>query len=777
MENINQAMQHLDRRISERDQYSPIPFEEFLKILTNKPSTVIRNVFQVFYDMIKTSVGEGTDEYPDDPESIHFVYYDCNNLFVEGSDHPFFADRLFANRLINHVEALKRGAQQNKLYIFEGPPGCGKSTFLNNLLRKFEEYTNTEDGACFEAVWRLDRKLLGEHESVPLFEKLSQLLDNSLEDQDEIVDEGDPSRLRQETREFFDEQDTLYFTEDYVEIPCPSHDHPILMIPKHYRRPFFDDLFENDEFKWKLFTNKEYNWVFRDLPCTICSSLYQALLNKLGSPLEVFRRLYARPHPFNRRLGEGISVFNPGDKSLKQTTLTNGMLQKRINHLFKDSNQVKYIFSRYARTNNGIYALMDIKSHNIERLMELHNIISEGVHKVEDIEENVNSLFIALMNPEDKKNVQDFQSFSDRIEYIKIPYVLDLNTETEIYRNVFGKHIDESFVPRVLHNFARVIISTRLNLTSEGLLEWIDDPKKYRLYCDENLQLLKMELYTGHIPTWLSEEDVKRFTAKRRRKIIGEAETEGDRGFSGRDSLKIFNEFYSTYARKDKLINMAMLYNFFAKLREEMRQLIPPGFLDSLVQMYNYTILQEVKESLYNYNEEQISRDIQNYIFAVNFEKGSVETCQFTGEKLEITEEFLQGIENHILTGKVGVGKRLKFRKETQKEYTSRTLTQEIMLEGKPVTETQLYQSMYERYVYTLKEKVLDPFLKNENFRRAIKDYDTEDFKTYDKRIRAEVTFLINNLCAKYRYTPQSAKEVCIYVIDSNLPKKFSANA
>jgi predicted Ser/Thr protein kinase len=776
MGNIEQAIQHLDRRMSEWDQRSPIPFEEFLNVLSNRPSAVIRNVFQVFYDMVKTYVGEGADEYPDDPESIHFVYYDCRQLFVEDSDHPFFADRLFANRLINHVEALKRGAQQNKLYIFEGPPGCGKSTFLNNLLRKFEEYTTTEDGSCFEVVWRLDRKILGEHESIPLFEKLSQLLDNSLPDQDEFIDEADPSQLSRGTKEFFNEQDTLSFNEDCIEIPCPSHDHPLLMIPKQYRRAFFDDLFENDEFKWKLFTNKEYDWVFRDLPCTICSSLYQALLNKLGSPLEVFRMLYARPHPFNRRLGEGISVFNPGDKPLRQNSLTNDMLQKRIAQLFKDSNQVKYIFSRYAKTNNGIYALMDIKSHNVERLIELHNIISEGVHKVEDIEENVNSLFIALMNPEDKKNVQDFQSFSDRIEYIKIPYVLDLNTEVEIYRNVFGKHIDESFVPRVLHNFARVIISTRLNLKSEGMLEWIGDPKKYHLYCDENLQLLKIELYTGYIPTWLSEEDVKQFTAKRRRRIIGEAEREGDRGFSGRDSLKIFNEFYSTYARKDKLINMSMLYNFFTKLREDLRQLIPPGFLDSVIQMYNYTILQEVKESLYNYNEDQISRDIQNYVFAVNFEKGSVETCQFTGEKLEITEEFLKSIEDNLLGSKVGKGKRLVFRKDTQKEYTSRTLTQEIMLEGKPITETQLYQSMYERYVYNLKEKVLDPFLENENFRRAIKDYDTEGFKTYDKRIRGEVTFLINNLCNKYRYTPQGAKEVCIHVIDSNLPKKFASH-
>ena len=81
---------------------------------------------------------------------------------------------------------------------------------------------------------------------------------------------------------------------------------------------------------------------------------------------------------------------------------------------------------------------------------------------------------------------------------------------------------------------------------------------------------------------------------------------------------------------------------------------------------------------------------------------------------------------------------------------------------------------MHDRYVHNLKEKVLDPFLENENFRRAIKDYNNEDFKTYDRRIRDDVSYLIDNLCKKYRYTEQGAKEVCMYVIDSDLAQKFS---
>jgi predicted Ser/Thr protein kinase len=759
MKEIDNALKHLNRRMSLREHHQGIPFDEFLELLIDHPQRVIRNTFQTFHDMVKNYVESGLDEYPDDPESINYVNYDCRRLFVENTDRPFFADRLFANRLLNHVEAMKSGARQNKIYIFEGPPGSGKSTFLNNVLMKFEEYANSDAGTRFEVVWRLDRRILGEIKETNAFmDKLSTLLDEYELEQTDLIER----------------KNALYRTGDFVEVPCPSHDNPILMVPKGYRRDFFDDLFKNDEFKWKLFTDKEFDWVFRDTPCTICNSIYHALSHRLSSPREIFTMVYARPYAFNRRLGEGITVFNPGDKPTKQNIVTNELLQRKIDVVLGDSNEVRYIFSNFAKTNNGIYALMDVKSHNSERLLELHNIISEGIHKVENIEENVKSLFIALMNPEDEKAIEGFQSFADRIEFINIPYVMDLNTEVEIYRNIFGKHIEESFLPRVLHNFARVIVSTRLKIRSAAMLEWIEDPEKYRLYCDENLQLLKMELYTGYIPAWLSEEDRKRLTAKRRRKVIDESEFEGVTGFSGRDSIKIFSDFYAAYARKDKMISMSQLSTFFTKWRQDLNEAIPEGFMDSLIRNYDYTVLQEVKESLYYYNEEQIARDILNYMFAVNFEVGSSEVCRFTNEKLEISEEFLTGIEGRLL----GIGAeellRRKFRGDIQKEYASLTLTQEIMIEGKLPKETHLYQSLHERYVYNLKEKVLEPFLDNENFRRAIKDFDTDAFKTYDKRIRDDVSFLISNLCAaKYHYSKQSAKEVCVYVIDNDLAKKF----
>jgi len=380
---------------------------------------------------------------------------------------------------------------------------------------------------------------------------------------------------------------------------------------------------------------------------------------------------------------------------------------------------------------------------------------------------------MAVMNPEDKKLLEDLHAFADRVEYINIPYVLDLQTEVDIYRENFGKHIDEGFLPRVLHNFARVIIATRLRTKSQAMEEWIGNSDKYEIYCDTNLQLLKMEIFTGHIPGWLSEEDVSNFTAKKRQKIIAESENDGWKGLSGRDSIRLFNEFYSTYAQDNKLIDMSKLRNFFRKYCKQDRDILPVGFLDSLLRMYNYTVLQEVKESLYYYNEEQISKDLVNYIFAVNFEPGTVEMCEFTGQRLDINEEFFTRIEARL---QIDNSTSSSFRNSVQKTYTTSALPQEMIRDGFDIRETSLYLHLYEKCIYNLKEKVLDPFLKNENFRRGVKDYNLEDFKTYDDKIQADVTYMMENLQHKYRYSRQGAKEICIYVIDNNLAQVFSGS-
>ncbi|MCF8112349.1 MAG: serine protein kinase PrkA [Desulfotignum sp.] len=760
-ESVDQVLELLDKNIQDYQRLQPVSFDIFLNMLNTRPSQILRNIFQSFHDMVKAHVDEYEEPLGGERETLAFTRYDCTRLFVEGSDNPYFPDMLFANRFMKQMEYLRHGAQQNRIYIFYGPHGCGKSTFLNNLLKKFESYANTEEGLRYEVIWRLDIKKLQDrcHSfPTPAFEQWI-----SYEEKQNTGDlfnqpEAFPAKVQEG---------------DYIEVPCLAHDNPFLVIPKEQRRGVLDELIKNDQFKWQLFTEKEYEWVFTEETCTVCSSIYHTLLEILQNPKEVFKMVFARPFYVNRRIGNGISVFNPGDQPAKQNIISNQMLQRRINTLFQDSNLIQYTYSNFAKINNGIYALMDIKSHNIDRLVELHNIISEGIHKVENMEERVDSLFLALMNPEDKKNIKDFPSFEDRIRYIDIPYVLDWKTEVKIYTDIFGRHIEGSFLPMVLDNFARIVVCTRSNKKSPALEDWIKKPEKYKNFCDDKLMLLKMEIFSGNIPKWLDDEDLRRLDQKRLKKIIAESEICGQEGLSGRDAIKIFDEFYSRYAKEDRLINMPDLCTFFKNLDSQPKKILPEGFLSCLLRMYDYTVLQQVKESLYYYNEEQIVRDIKNYISAVTNELDSVVNCIFTKEELHVTEAFLESIENRLLAENLDKKNRQQIRHDVLKEYTTRSLTHEIMIQGKDITETRLFESLHEKYVHNLKKRVLEPFIDNENFRNAIKDFDTEKFRTHDKRIKKDVTFLIDNLSAKFGYTSQGADEVCIYVIDNDLANKF----
>lgn len=737
MDDKQDALAFLQEQLTKKEKRTMLNFKEYLNLAEEDPCHIFRNIFQVFYDMVNEYVSVEDDEYADDPESIGFVKYDCSKLFIEGADNPFFADTPFANRFVRQIENLRQGFQQNRVYVYEGPSGCGKSTFLNNLLRSFEMYTRTPEGQTFEIVWEIDESVFD-------------------------------SEAGQDTKPLF--------------IPCPSHDYPILIIPKSYRAQFLSNLLSKaPEIKERIFRDREYAWIFYGEACTICKSIFASIFERLGSIDKVLDMLKVRTYRFDRRIGEGISVFSPGDKPFggivkKQYDsgyfFTDKKIQERLDKIF-GINVVRYIFSSLAKTNNGIYVLMDVKSYNIGRLLDLHNVISEGVHKVGNIEENIHSLFFALMNPEDKSVIEDekMESFRGRIQYNHISYVLEPMAEANIYRNIFGKSIDERFLPRILENFARVVISSRMNTECLPQQDWVQDMKKYKLYCDRDGLLLRMELYRNNIPVWLSEEDRKNFTAPIRRAIIAEGQNEGNKGFSGRDSIALFGDFFSRYGDRQALINMNNLVEFFKRdiSKKSRDEHIPKNFLASLVDSYDYMVLNEVKEALYFYNKEQVSRDILNYFCVINYDVGDTVQCTHTGKEIEVTIDFLKLMVSRITGKDAKEEEALLFARETQKKYITIIAGKDI-----EIIQTDLYKDFLNACMRNLKDKVLQPFIKNKNFREAIKAFGTEKFDVFDTRLKEHVSHMITSLTQTFNYSQQGAKEICIYVLDNNLVNKFS---
>lgn len=732
---------NLSHDLWEKERRTTLTFNDFLNYSAQNPKESFRDIFQLFYHMLHHYVPEGVDEYESE-ESIGFKKYDMNRLFVENCDNPFFADRLFANRIMNLAEGFKSGSLKNHIFLFEGPPGSGKSTFLNNLLKKFEEYTHLEEGKIFSTFWRLDMERLGG------FEQLKRSLENS----DDLENNSLQGR--------------------YLEFACPNNDHPILHIPVSYRKKFLEALIPDKEFLKALFHNRKYEWVLKDIPCHVCKSLYNAVLDIVKDPIEVFSMLYARPANYSRQFGEGLSVFNPGDP-VHHHPISNPTIQNQLNTVLNNES-VNFIYSYLAKTNNGIFALMDIKEHNIERLHNLHGIISDGVHKVDLVEEHIKTLFMGLVNPKDKEHYEKIPSFQDRIIQVQVPYILEYNTEVAIYKKRFGSKIEKFFLPGVLDNFAKVVISTRLNKVSSALKKWIPNSGKYYKYLDKDSLLLKMDIYTGVIPEYLAEDDLKKFTKEVRKEILAESESEGRSGYSGRQSINLFSNFFNRFKDDDQLITMIAIRKFFAENNSILDQKVPDGFISSLIDSYDFHVLQEVKESLYYYNQTQIKSDITNYLFAINFDIGEKKLSPYTGKEIEITEEFLNIIENLILGAKSTKQQKENFRTDVRKEYVTKTLAQEIHLEKKKIEETEQFINLFEKYKKNLKENALFQYLENENFRRAIMDYKSKSFEKYDSRLKSDIERMVNNLCVNFGYNEQGAREICLYTIEKNLAKKYS---
>lgn len=753
---VDDILRDFDKTSREKIQPSTLSFKQYLEHVRAEPEKALRNIFQLVYDMVHTYVKAGKDEYPDDPESVHYMKYDFYSLFIQESDTPFFADRLFGNRFMNLINSFNQVPDWNKIYFLEGPPGSGKSTFLKNFLYRFEQYSNTDKGKIYETCWRIDK---------------TRFIDpgNFLLSLDSPP--GDLKKMVLNTEEKKD-REILDFSNTLLEVHCPNHDHPILQIPKAFRKQILYDTINDREFKEELFSQKKYEWIFEDDPCTICSSLYESMLERLHSPLEVLSMLTPRRLKYNRRLGEGLSVYNPGD-ILSKKPVTSSYLQNSLDNLFGESCKVKYIHSNLARTNNGIFVVMDIKNHNKDRLLNLHGIISDGIHKVDNIEEKIRTLFLGLINPQDKDFIDKTKSLSDRSLYIKMPYILDYSTEVQIYKNIRGEKLETYFLPLVLDNFARIIIASRMNRKSEIIDNWIKEPKKYSSVCDREMLILKMELYAGIIPEWIREDDKRTFKADLRRKILNEAEKEGIGGFTGRESIYLFNEFFSCYSQSSKPITMKIVYDFFTEIKKDLSDRLPENFLESLVSHYDYSVLQQMKVCIYSYSRSRINQNILDYIFGVNFDVGTREKNKYTGKTLEISEEFLQSIEDYLIGSSVKEEIRRSYRDEILQKYISETIN-EMSLENKTIKETELFKNLYRKYIHNLKNNALDPFIDNKSLRSAIKEFGMKDFKAHDKKIKRDTTYLIQTMMRKYGYSQESAKEICIYVLDKGLIKQFS---
>lgn len=669
-----------------------IPFEQFLE--TIPPKYIFRNIFNVVSDMVDYYIGDGLQEYPNDPESINYIDYDTSKMFEENQTDPFYPDRLFANRFVSKFKHLDKGSRQNKIYVFRGPPGSGKSTFLNCFINKAEEYVNRGPGTLYEVIWKLDD----------------------------------------------------------LTIPCPSHDNPILLIPKEERQELFNDILDNDpELKDKVFNDRSFEWLFYAEPCTFCTSILQGLTDKDQSNLLSY--IYTRQYKMNSRVSEGISVFNSNDELPKFKNQPTKNIQDRLDEFFREQGStVRYDHSLYAKSNNGIYCLMDLNDNNQCRLKSLRGIVSEGKHKVNTIEEQVNSLFTIVTNPDDEYAIED-GALEDRKDVTPMNYVLIPKTQSKIFKKIYGENVENNFYPGIIDYFSRIIIATRMNRDVDLFDEWLEDKSPYRSICDKYFLILKMEIYTGNIPEWLKEEDKDRFTYDIRKGFIDNSLYEGLGGISDRKAIELFGNLVKYF--NGDLVNFPKLKEYCERVDEGIKELLPGGlgFIASLEKYYVFELVQQIEECLFQKNTEQIKNNIKNYLHSLYYNLG--DEMHIGEEKIQLNENFYEEIESYLFGRSSDQSRHNVFRKYIAEQTANKCSTEE----------TDIFKELYDKYTYGLKRNMATSFVQDENVRNALKDYNSPSFESYDIKTKRKVNNVITNMIDKYGYTQETAVDVCLYIL------------
>ncbi len=757
-----------------KDRSTPsIPISEFFLRLKGEDISFLRSPQHLLHDLVLERLGKGVDEYPG-KNSAGYKRYDVENLF-EAGDVKFFSSRMFANILYDLASRIVRGKQQNKIYVFKGPPGSGKSTAIDSLAEAFEGYINEQ--MLYEVVWRLDTEMLG------------------------VAVHSEDISCKLQQAEKSDEKKEKFIIDKFPIVPCPNHCNPVLLIPREIRKVFLDSMLPNKETKHRLFTEERYSWVFDTKMCPICQSIFEAISRKLFEEKEkskeesydlnkILEMVHVRQYRFDRRLSRGISVFGSGDKSDKMGIVTDEQIQKILDILFKGSS-VKYIADPLCRTNFGLRVLMDVKEENITRFKGWHNVVSEGRKKVGDYEQGVLTLLLAVMNPEDEEGIKDIKSFSDRREDVSIPYITDVATELKVFGNIFGKNSLSRFLPGVAENFARFIISSRIKGVSKPIKNWLGEKglQDYneRNFCDEEGLTVAMDISEGIIPKWLDKPHIDSFTKPRRLDVLDKIQDSAKSGISDRDAIDFFGKllgWFDVRIKKDvgeakneesiRLIEMSDLEDFLfgGDSKEDFLNKVPDTFWEEITFIYQKNLTNTIKKALYRYNTDKLEEDIIHYLRALLMDPDEIEIFEFTGKEIEASESFLSTIENVLAGEKLNQEARKTIRKNIT-EKLSRVIATTLDDWGQ-VKETEVFKALYRMYTENIKKDVLAPFTHNENFGRAIKDFGTKEFESYDKKIKEDVAYLIKNLAENFGYsTEDAARQICEYFVREDLAINF----
>lgn len=375
-----------------------LAFSEYLELLVAAPARQLRSAAQYLVDCFDhfgtTTVRHAYGELR------RFSLFDCP--WSDGADRLFGQEQV-QNEVYEALRALVREGRANKVILLHGPNGSAKSTFLRCLGRAAEHYSTLDEGALFRFSWIFPSQKntkggigFGGGPGVDLGASYATLPDDAID-----------ARLGDELR-----------------------DHPILLIPVEERAAILGRLALPPSYPLS-------DYVRYGTLSAKNRAVYDALLASYQGDYEkVLRHVRVERFYISQRYRSGWVTVEPQltvDANERQVTADRSLaalppsLQSVALHEYS---------GEVVGANRGLIEYDDLLKRPLEHYKYLLTTVERGTLSLPSAQLPLDLVFLGSSNDihlSAFRELPDFQSFKGRFELVRVPYILDLRHEEQLY--------------------------------------------------------------------------------------------------------------------------------------------------------------------------------------------------------------------------------------------------------------------------------------------------------------------------------------------------------
>lgn len=721
-----------------------LSFEEYLHILSEQPANQLRGSAQYMADMMDY-FGQTSDD------GRRFKVFDGT-----GSSRKVVGQETVQHEIYNSLRTFQRQGFNNKLILLHGPNGSAKSSLIHALMTGMERYSNSNEGAAYTFNWVFP------HDKVTK------------------TGIGFASSAALTGQGKFNSYAKLSDEEVAARVPSDLRDHPFLLIPIDQRKDFLE----------KLIGREKSEKLWPTLPLAItqgdlnprCKEIATALLKANdGDFKKVLMHVQVERFFFSRRYRKGLVTVEP---QLHVDAQFNLLSMNRNYANLPASLASLNLFTLSGDLidgNRGGIEYSDLLKRPIDTFKYLLVACETGCVNVGPAIVYLDTVFLGSCNDlqlDAFKEFPDFMSFKARMELVRVPYLLRVSEESEIYQEEL-KQVGQSkpVSPHTDWALASWSVLTRLKKPNS-----INYPPGISSIVASLTPLDKAKLLdTGEMPAQLGPEDRKVLKANLKR-VREEYQNvpyyEGRIGASAREVKSIL---FSAAQNVDFpcLSPLAVLREMedFVKRTSEyefLRQDIKDGyhdcseFIHTVRSEYLNVIDREVRDSIGLYDSAQWEDFIRRYVQHLSLVlKKERHKNPLTGKLEEPDYPLIEEFEK-IIEAPTGEADLQNFRNGIVAQIGAWSLDhlKETVVYSKVFPE---YWRRLEKHYYQSQKEVLT------KMHDALLLYGRDD----DKADQAESTNsnlsegqrlarqTVENMKLKLGYTEEGAKEVITFLMKS----------